>query len=77
MATRQFHLAASISLDELLENVEVDTYDGPYGVLFLPNDTDSWKAQPDILFGACFTLELPRSVTAYVVRRIIIRAKTK
>ncbi len=75
MTVRQFHRAASYSLEDLLDVVEVDTYNGDYGISIRPNDTERWKEQSDFSFGFCYTLELPRHLTTQVIRKITIRTK--
>ncbi len=64
-------------MSDILDFVEVDTYDGVYGVMIYPNDTISWKMQSDFFFGFCFTLELPLELTEQVVRKITIRTRKK
>ncbi len=77
MSVREFHQAASISLEDLLDAAVVDTYYGDYRVSFEHNDTESWRERSDFLYGLCYTLMLPEQLVKQVVRKVTFKTKMK
>ncbi len=74
---RQFHRRASLSLESLLDHILVDTYDGGYGIKILASNSSVWKEASDFLYGFCYTLELPESMTKSIIRKITFTFKRR